>query len=71
MKTENLEKLQRLANGLWSLKWYDDVCNETNEAYKDFIKEIASLNDQDRAYVYGRFAEMDRAAEERPRYTEH
>ncbi len=65
------EKLHRLADGLWLLKWYDDVWNEADEAFSGFRSEIASLSDQDRAYVYGRLAEMDRVAEERPAYTEH
>ena len=27
------EKLHRLADGLWLLKWYDDVWNEADEAF--------------------------------------
>ena len=58
METESLqEKLHRLADELWFLKWYDDVCDEADENFSGI--------------VFARLAEMNRAAEERPAYTEH
>jgi hypothetical protein len=72
LETQSLqEKLHRLADGLWFLKWYDDVCDEADENFSGIKKEIASLSGQHRDYVFARLAEMNRAAEERPAYTEH
>jgi hypothetical protein len=72
METESLqEKIERLADGLWLLEWYDDVCDEADEKFSGIKGEIAGLSPEDRDYVFARLEEMNRAASERFARTEH
>jgi hypothetical protein len=72
METESLpEKLARLADWLWLVKWYDDVFDEADEKFSGIKGEIAGLSQEDRDYVFARLEDMNRAANERTARTEH